>query len=227
MNSILVVDTNLTVYEQQTAEWMKLGIGTLRVDTMNEAITRLIQGESYLFIAINEDSVPSFWETLHLLRDVTDIPIYIITSSYTVAKHTKAVQCGADAYGSFAESTNGDILAGVTLLKQQNIKRKTKSLSILVGGDIIISIPRRIVRVNDTEISLQKKEFEILCLLIANKGQFLTRETLICKVWGCDYSESCNKSLLKTVSRLRTKLSVVTDKEYILVEREVGYKFLE
>jgi len=227
MNIILAIDTDLSVHEQQTVEWLKLGIDTLRVDTMNEAITHLIRGENYLFIAINEDSVPNFWETLPLLRDVTAIPIYIITSSYTVAKNTKAIQIGADAYGSFAENTNDDIKAGVTLLKQQNIKRNIKPLSILISGDILISIPRRIVRVNDTEISLQKKEFEILCLLIANKGQFLTRENLICKVWGEDYSESYNNSLLKTVSRIRTKLSEVSDKEYILVEREVGYKFLE
>jgi len=58
MNTILAVDTDLTVHEQQTEAWGKIGIGTLHVETMNEAISRLSRGETFLFVAINEDSIP-------------------------------------------------------------------------------------------------------------------------------------------------------------------------
>ena len=107
MNPILAVDTNMTVNDQQTAEWKKIGVETIRVDTMNEAITRLARGDKHLFVAINENSIPDFWEPLRVMRDITAAPIFIITSTYAVAKNTKAVQYGADAYGAFAEQTQG------------------------------------------------------------------------------------------------------------------------
>jgi len=92
---IMAVDKDQSVHDQQTAEWVKIGVDTLRVDTMSEAITRLTRNEKFLFVAINEDSVPNFWEKLRIMRDVTQTPIYIITSTYAVAKHTKAVNYGA------------------------------------------------------------------------------------------------------------------------------------
>jgi len=224
MDIILAVDNDITVHEKQTAEWAKHGIGTLRVGTMAEAINRAKKSEKFLFIAINEDSVPNFWETLRFLRYVTEIPIYIITSSYSVAKNTKALQMEADAYGSFAENTKGDILAGVTLLKQQNKKRKTKPLTVLAGADIVLSTSCRTVIVNDVSVKLNRKEFDILKLLMTNIGRFVSPAKLLDKVWDKETADI--NALWQAIKRLRTKLAEVSPNEYIESERDFGYKFL-
>jgi len=229
MESILAVDTDLSVHEKQTAEWARVGVGTVRADTATEAIARLARGEKFLFVGINEDSVPDFWEPLRIMRDVTDAPIYIITSTYTIAKHTKAVKYGADSYGSFSERTADDVMAGLALLDLRNrlTKRAGKPLPVLVGGDVILSTKSRTVLVRDAEVSLTKKEFEILRHLIANKDQFLTHTQLLRKVWGEEYSENGSNTLWQTMHRLRGKLSdAAAGKEYIKAERDVGYKFL-
>ena len=229
MDRILAIDTNLTVNEQQTAEWEKIGVGTLRVDTMSEAISRLVSGDRFLFVAINEDSIPDFWGPLRIMRDITTAPIFIITSTYAVAKHTKAVQHGADAYGAFAEQTAGDVLAGLELLKLQDrwAKQPGKKISVLVGGDVVLSTKRRIVLVTDKKIKLTKKEFDLLRALIANHDCFLEPVQLLRKVWGDEYTENGNNVLWQTINRLRNKLAeAAPDKDYIIVERDVGYKFL-
>gem|GEM_PF-6625244 len=192
---IMAVDTNQAVHDQQTAEWVKIGVGTLRVDTMNEAISRLIRSEKFLFVAINEDSVPDFWEQLRVMRDVTNTPIFIITSNYAVAKHTKAVQYGADAYGLFADDAMGDISAGLELLKLQDkwASRPNQKLSVLIGGDVLLSELRRIVFVKDTEVKLQKKEFEVLKVLMEHNGCFLGTEQILRIVWGEAYSDKPSK----------------------------------
>jgi len=228
METILAIDTDLSVHEQQTAAWANVGINTFRADTMSDAILQLTRNDNYLFIAINEDTIDYLTE-LKMMREVTNLPIFVITSDYSTEKKIAAVKAGADVYDPFSKFTQENVTGALELLEMQKrwLNRKLKPMSILIGKDIIISLKRRIVLVNGKEVNLQKKEFEILCLLTATKGQFVTHEKIIRKVWGEEYSESRNRSLLKTVSRLRTKLSEVSDKEYILVEREVGYKFLE
>jgi len=230
MNTILAIDTDLTVHEQQTAAWGKIGIGTSRVETMNEAISRLSRGETFLFIAINEDSIPDYIPQLPLMRDVTNLPIFIITSNYTTSKKVAAIQSGADVYDPFSNFVKENVFGALELLKLQKrwAELPKEPSAVLIGGDIILSPLRRIVFVKDIEVSLRKKEFDILYHLIANKGQFLTHKQLLYKVWGDEYSENGNDILWKTIYRLRSKLSKASmGKEYIKAERETGYKFTD
>jgi hypothetical protein len=57
MDIVLAVDTDVKVHNEQTEEWSKYGVDTIRVDTMGEAIARLTRDEVFMFIAINEDTL--------------------------------------------------------------------------------------------------------------------------------------------------------------------------
>jgi len=228
METILAIDTDITVHEQQTAAWAKVGINTSRADTMSEAILRLIRNDDYIFVAINEDTI-DYLPKLQTMREVTNLPIFVITSDYSTEKKIAAIKAGADVYDPFSKFTQENVTGALELLELQKrwMNRKIKPASVLVGGDVILSTKRRIVFVRDTEISFHKKEFDILRHLIINKGQVLTHAQLIHKVWGDSLSANEN-ALWQTIKRLRQKLSEVSpDTEYITVEREVGYKFLE
>jgi DNA-binding response OmpR family regulator len=226
---IMGVDKDQTVHEQQKEAWEKIGVESIRVDTMNEAIDKIIKGGEFLFIAINEDTIPDFWEQLRLMRDVTDDQIYIITSSYEVAKHTKAVNYGADTYGAFAKDASGDVAAGIALLELQNKRggRKNPKTPVLASGGVVLSKSRHLVFVNDVKIELQKKEFDILALLMENNGCFVDSKKLFETVWGEEYSENANNSLRKAISNLRSKLSEASTDgtDYIIAKWDVGYKF--
>jgi len=221
----LAVDTDLTVHEQQTAAWAKVGINTSRVDTMTEAISRLTHNSDYLFIAINEDTI-DYLPELPMMREITALPIFVITSDYTTEKKIAAIKAGADVYDPFSKFTHENVIGALELLElpKRWLNREIKPASVLARSDIVISLTRRTVIVNHISVKLNKKEFEILQFLMTNSGIFVTPAKLIDKVWGNDTAD--NNALWQAVKRLRIKLAEVSPKEYIESERDTGYKFL-
>jgi len=226
--TILAVDKDADVHARETVEWMKYGITALRVDTMSEAINTLAHRDDFLFVAINEDTIPDFTAQLCIMRDVTALSIFVLTSNYTIEKKIKAMDSGADVYDHFNSYIKNDVICVLAYLKAQKrkLKRIPKRLRVLTGGNIILSPLRRNVFIKDIRVPLTKKEFDILQCLMAGNESVVTHAQLMRKVWG-DKGELKNKVILwQTVDRLRRKLSKIspTD-EYIELERDVGYKF--
>lgn len=230
MEQILAVDTNHAIHQEQTEEWRKYGIGAQRVNTINEAIHKLAGGEEFLFVVINEDTIPDFMNQLPVMRDVTGLPIFVVTSAYTVEKKIKAFSLGADVYDPFTSYTNARqaVLLMLETLKARRrwAEQPSKRMSILTSRDIVLSKLRRKVFVKDIEVDMPKKEFEILCCLIENAGCVMEHRQLMEAIWGEDYVEKDTDILWKAVNRVRTKLSKINPgQEYIRIERGVGYVF--
>jgi len=227
-NTVLAVDKNAAVHKRETAAWEKYGIGSLRVEMMSEAIKLLARRGDFLFIVINEDTIPDFMFQLCIMRDVTRLPIFVITSSYTIEKKVNAMGCGADVYDSFDTYAKDSVISALALLKTQNrrAKRPQKPFRILTGGDIILSPLRRNVFINDTEVPLTKKEFDVLQLLMANNDYVVTHERLLREIWGDNHDLNKTDVVLRTVDSLRGKISEISKaNKYIEVEHGVGCRF--
>ena len=228
MECILSVDNDITSHEKAVAEWKKYGISIKRVDTMHEAIKQLNESGNYLFVGINEDAIPDFMTMLPILRDVTEIPIFVMSSEYTIDKNVRAMSLGADAYDHYNTQPKQNVLLALEILKAQKrwAKRPFSQLEVLAYGEIILSKPRRKVFVNDVEVSLGKKEFDILRYLMMNYGCVVEHKQLLEEIWGESYIEKDTDVLWRTINRLRVKLSEkYPAHEYIKIERGVGYIF--
>ena len=228
MDCILSIDKDTAIHEKTAAEWGKYGISVIRVDTMQKAIKQLTLKGNYLFIIINEDTIPGFITKLSTLRNITDTPIFVMSSTYTVEKTVKAMSNGADAYGRLPDQPKHNVLLALEVLKAQErwAKRPHRPLDILIHGEIILSKTRRKVFVNDFEVSLGKKEFDILETLMSNYGCVMEHKQLLEEIWGETYSEKDADVLWRTINRLRVKLSEQYPvHEYIKIERGVGYVF--
>ena len=229
LNTILAVDKDSSVHERESTEWVKYGINAFRVDTMTEAINLLVYKNDFLFVAINEDTIPNFLMQLRIMRDITALPIFVITSNYTIEKNFKAMSCGADLYDHFNAYIKTNVLDALAFLKTQNrwAKHPAKPLPVITRGDIILSRLRKNVFIKDINVSLTKIEFEILHCLMANSECIVTHERLVRKVWGDKRELKTPTVLWRIIDRLRKKLSEVSpSNEYIEVERGVGYRFL-
>ena len=227
--TILAVDTDIEVNERHKTEWEKYGIGSVRVSTMQKAIERLICDSEFFFIVINEDTIQNYMSSLSLMRDVTDVPIFVVTSSYTVEKRVKAYKLGVDVYEPFNNCTHDYIISVLELLnlKKRWSERSIKPMPVLVSNGVILSPARRMVIVEDTEICLTKKEFDILHYLMEKNGAIVGHAQILKKIWGDHYSENDTDVLWRTVDRLRRKLSQVSPEcKYIKVEYGIGYRFL-
>ena len=228
MEDILAIETDLTVYGKVVAQWKKYGVSIQRVETVQEAIKRIKQGDNHLFIGLNEDAAPDFLSLLPILRDVTDSPIFVTSSSYTIDKNIMAMSLGADAYDRNYESIEHNVLMALEILKVLNrwAKQPDKQLEVFAYGDVILSKPRRKVFINEAEVALARKEFDILQFLMANYGCVVEHEQLLHEIWGDNYGEKDMEVLWRTINRLRVKLSErYPAQEYIKVERGVGYLF--
>ena len=88
-------------------------------------------------------------------------------------------------------------------------------------GCLYVCPARHIVQVNGENVTLTHKEFELLCLLLENRGIVLTRDTLMDRIWGFE-SERENRTLDVHIRTLRVKLGEAGS--YIETVRGVGYK---
>ena len=88
-------------------------------------------------------------------------------------------------------------------------------------GELFVSPKQHIVRVSGQDVTLTNKEFELLCLLLENRGMAMTRDAIMDGVWGQEFSRE-NRTLDVHVRTLRTKLGSAGS--CIETVRGVGYK---
>ena len=230
MACILAVTKNIEVNEKASAGWLKYGVSTQRSASMHEAVERVKQNGDYFFIIIDEDSVPEYETLLPVMRCVTDRAVFVICSRCTVEKTIKAMSLGADAYLPFYDHSKKNVLLALEILKSRRRWEKRNDagrMEVLCGGGMIISQPHRKVFIDDQEISLCKKEFDILHYLMLNSGRVMTHEQILKEIWGEIYEEKDVDVLWRTMNRIRNKLSKTYPANKCLkIERKVGYVFL-
>ena len=224
---ILAVVKNTALHERQAAEWAKHGIGAQRVDTMHEAMIKLKNGEQFFFVVINEDCIPDYLTQLPIMSDITDSPIIVVSSTYTIEKKLITMREGARMYVPFNERIEHDALVTIEVLTAQKRTANNSTVSsTLYGGDIIMSLPRRTVLVKGEKVDLSPTEFAILQLLMEQRGITVSREHIYECVWNTNHTESENFSLWGAIKRLRQKLKAVSDgAQYIETVRGSGYRF--
>jgi len=165
---LLSVEKDDFNFNNQLQTWEKQGFNLLQALNMNEAI-ELSCKTNLTAIGINADNV-NYLPRLTILRDCINIPIYVMTSNFSSDECFKAVKSEADVYMQWNE------LGAISLQMFNLFKRIFKSKykknipNVIGNADITIYTEYRRVFVNDTEINLRKKEFDILCYLTVNKG---------------------------------------------------------
>jgi len=100
------------------------------------------------------------------------------------------------------------------------LRRHNKSDNVIRFNNIEVYTEQRIVRINDEEIYLTAKEYELLLVFLKNKNIALSREQLLNKVWGFDYIGE-TRTVDIHVQRIREKLDL---KNFIKTIFKVGYR---
>jgi DNA-binding response OmpR family regulator len=226
--TVLAVDTGAHTLVEHQAELKKEGIMSLRAHTMREAISRLQSGENYLYVIINEDSIPDFMDSLPDLCRIVRTHVFVISHSYDKSKHAMAMRLGADAYVPYGQTAKEDNdLAFVHLDFVPKWKqREAEQATFLVGGEIALSPIHRKVYMRANPVDLRKKDFDILHYFISNIGIALSHQQILHKIWGRGYDEAEHYLLWNHVYILRRVIETATGSgEYIRTEKDYGYRF--
>ena len=171
-----------------------------------------------LDIMLPEEDGLSILRKLRAAAPTRKLPVIILTAKNTEYDRVVGLDGGAD---DFISTPFGmmELLARVrAVLRRAEPSGDAGGVQI---GVLYICPPQHIVRVNGKNVQLTNKEFEILCLLVENRGIVLTRGTLMDKVWGFDCDRE-NRTLDVHIRTLRVKLGEAGS--CIETVRGVGYK---
>ena len=153
------------------------------------------------------------------IREESDTPILIVSAKVDKEDKLNGLILGADDY--IEKPYDIDIM----LAKIAGIFKRRYAVDELIDGDIRVNKVSRTVCRNDIPIEMTVKEFELLVLLIENKGRILTKEYLFNQIWGSD-SFSEQQTLTVHIKRLRQKIEDdPKNPKHIQTVWGVGYKY--
>ena len=152
------------------------------------------------------------------IREFSNVPIIMLTAKNSEYDRVIGLDHGADDFVSKPFSMLELIARIRAVLRRAEPAQTSGDFSL---GLLFVSPDRHEVKVGGKDVMLTNKEFELLCLLLRNKGIVLTRATLMDRVWGFE-SERENRTLDVHIRTLRVKLGEAGS--YIETVRGIGYK---
>ncbi len=153
------------------------------------------------------------------IREDSNTPILIVSAKTGKEDKLNGLMLGADDY--IEKPYDIDIM----LAKIGGIFKRRYALDELIDGDIRINKISRTVYKNNTQVEMTAKEFELLVLLVENKGKALTKDYLFNQIWGSD-SFSEQQTLTVHIKWLRQKIEDdPKNPKHILTVWGVGYKY--
>jgi len=168
------------------------------------------------------------WETCRRIRDISDIPIIILTGKRKAEEDVvRGLDYGADDY-LIKPVGNRELVARVrTILRRAELppSLEAKRETTYSDGFLTVDIAERKVIVNEKRIKLTPREFRLFALLIENAGRILTHKQVLEKVWGWEYTDDLDYVRIY-ISHLRQKIEPDPAlPRYIITESGVGYYF--
>nr|WP_194247142.1 response regulator transcription factor [Brevibacillus borstelensis] len=146
--------------------------------------------------------------------------IIMLTAKDALEDKINGLDAGADDY-LIKPFEIDELLARIRAVSRRNFAPIQEQLVEL--QNIRVNLTQRTVFDGETEVYLTPREFQLLDLLIRNKGQVLSRELIYDRIWGYEADVSL-KTIDATVKLLRKKLNWNSEKDYIQSIRGVGYK---
>ncbi|MFU0825790.1 response regulator transcription factor [Clostridium sp.] len=161
------------------------------------------------------------WTVCNKIRQVSDIPIIMLTAKSEEEDKLLGYELGADDYVTKPFSPKVLVAKAKALLKRSSGKNKLENEIRNFNGLEINSLSHE-VKIDGEEIQLSPKEYDLLLFFADNEGISLSRDIILDKVWGFDYYGGL-RTVDTHVKRLREKLKHKAD--YIVTVRGSGYKF--
>ncbi len=165
------------------------------------------------------------FETLRLVREVSSVPVIMLTAKGEEDDRVRGLELGADDYVTKPFSPRELVSRVRAVLRRTESPGTPQHELIQVDERLKIDFDRREVWVDGHLVKLRPTEFRLLYHLVQNAGWVVPHDQLLAKVWGYEYRDETHYLRLY-VNYLRQKLERdPSNPDYILTERGVGYRF--
>lgn len=181
---------------------------------LNKSMPELV----ILDVMLPEESGIDILKKLRADYKTEKIPVVMATAKTSEYDKINGLESGADDYIAKPFSMMELVARIKALLRRVNRIQPTDEISM---GCLSIFPAKHMVKVNGEEVILTLKEYEMLCLLVNNKGMVLTRDQLLNKIWGYNFDGE-SRTVDVHIRTLRMKLGEAGN--LVKTIRGVGYK---
>ena len=166
------------------------------------------------------------FEVCQAIREFSDVPIVMLTAKGDDMDKILGLEYGADDYITKPFNIL-EVKARIKAIMRRTSPERVPQVqsSVIEKGDIKLDCASRRLFINDNEINLTAREFELLEILIKNENKVYSRESLLKIVWGEDYPGDV-RTVDVHVRRLREKIEAnPSEPKYVHTKWGVGYYY--
>ena len=209
-----------------TQTWLQnAGYEVLAAEDGVEGMRRVYSSRPNLVLL--DANIPKMdgWEVCRRIRDMSEIPVLMVTVNGQKGDRLKGFGAGADDYVTKPVDFHELIARVQAVLRRTGTTISEEGPGTFHNGEIEIEWKSHQVWVRGERVKLSPTEYKILSCLIKNRGWIVTHEQLLEKAWGPNYIG--DKSFVKLYIRyLRQKIEAdPRNPQIIMTERGVGYYF--
>jgi two-component system KDP operon response regulator KdpE len=220
---ILVVDDEPQILRALRVVLRDAGFEVVPAETAAEALDRAAvrppQAAIVDLMLPDMDGV----ELTRLLREWSEMPILVLSAVGEEEQKVRALQAGADDYITKPFGSR-ELVARLQAALRRGGRSEAQEPRIAVG-ELEIDLAARVVRRGGEDVHLTPIEFDLLRVLVRNRGRLMTHRALLGEVWGPEYGDDV-QTLRTHIARLRGKIEADgQDTRVIVTDPGVGYRF--
>ncbi|HEY9153386.1 MAG TPA: response regulator transcription factor [Anaerolineales bacterium] len=223
---ILVVDD-----EERMVRFIRMNLehdGFQVIEAFNgkQAIDKLRDTPDLILLDVMMPDLDGF-EVLETVREVTNVPVIMLTAKGEEDDRVRGLELGADDYITKPFSPRELVSRVKAVLRRTEGATGSMHGLIEVDNRLKIDFDRHEIWLEGKLVKLRPTEYRLLYHLVQNAGWVVSHDQLLQKVWGYEYRDEPHYVRLY-INYLRQKLEKdPADPKYILTERGVGYRFVD
>ena len=223
MTKILIADDNQQITSILEEYAIKNGYRPIIALDGKEAIEKFEAHSPDIILLDVMMPIKDGFEVCRDIRETSNVPIIMITARGEDFEKIMGLEIGADDYIVKPFSPQ-EVMARVKAIMRR-ISHEEKDRQILALDNLKVNLQDYTVYIDEANISMTKKEFEILWTLTKSKNKVFSRDNLLNSLWGYDYFGD-NRTVDSHIKRLRAKLDKHSHPHWdIKTIWGVGYKF--
>lgn len=218
--TVLIVDDEARMRKLIKDFLTQKGYTTLEAIDGEDALRVFEENQNKIGLILLDVMMPKLdgWSVLRQIRQTSKVPIMMLTARGEEQDELFGFELGVDEY--IAKPFSPKILvARVEAILKRSMPEEKK---VQDYGGIVIDSEGRTVKVDDKEVEMSLREYELLKYLLDNQGIALSRDKILNNVWNYDYYGD-SRTIDSHIKKIRHKLG--KKGKYIETIRGVGYKF--
>lgn len=228
MNKILIADDNQQITSILANYARKEGFEPLVALDGQQALELFEQHEKNIDVVLLDVMMPMLdgFEVCRELRRRSMVPIIMVTARGEDFERIMGLDIGADDY-ILKPFSAGEVMARVRAILRRVQPREAEQQNLYSVGNLVIDLDKYLVTIGGADVTLTKKEVELLWTLAKNSSKVFSRENLLDSIWGYDYFGD-SRTVDSHIKRLRAKVDKFEHEEWeIKTIWGVGYRFEE